>query len=60
MTESNLGIDGQLQEKCDNVKDWDNAETQFLAIAAALVPSYFSSASATPRVSHTWPAQSNL
>ena len=46
MREANLGIHGQLQEKCENVKDCDNldlgklgdnAETQFLAIAAALV-----------------------
>ena len=41
MREANLGIHGQLQEKCENVKDCDNldlgqlgdnAETQFLAI----------------------------
>ena len=46
MREANLAIHGQLQEKCENVKDCDNldlgklgdnAETQFLAIAAVLV-----------------------
>ena len=46
MREANVGIHGQLQEICGNVKDCDNldlgklgdnAETQFLAIAAALV-----------------------